>query len=204
MPLFKYWQRKIYKSPGKVNSFFVKVVSLKLTESVLSITIEKNSQLAMERNLRDSEIYKLSEQQAIRTLFHGHGLKCTPQRLSVLSVLHNSSSHISISEIYKKVRRILPGTGLATVYRSLETLADLGLVLRVHLEDGCHSYAVAPDGHQHPIVCIECNRVVEFAECPLEDISKKLSKKTGFLIQKHFLQLFGKCQKCQVHMKGGG
>lgn len=170
----------------------------------MSITIEKNSQLEKEPNLRDSETYKFSEQQAIRRLFHEHGLKCTPQRLAVLSVLHKSSSHISISEIYRKVRRILPGTGLATVYRSLERLADLGLVLRVHLEDGCHSYALAPDGHQHPIVCIDCNRVVEFTECPLEDISKKLSKKTGFVIQKHFLQLFGKCQKCQVQMKGAG
>jgi len=177
---------------------------LKLTEAVSSITIEKNSQLAKERNLRASETPKLGGQQAIRTLFHKRGLKCTPQRLAVLSVLHDSLSHISISEIYKKVRKALPGTGLATVYRSLETLADLGLVLRVHLEDGGHSYAVAPDGHQHPIVCIECDRVVEFAECPLEDISNKLSKKTGFLIQKHLLQLFGKCKKCRVQMKGGG
>lgn len=170
----------------------------------MTIIIEKNSQLAWGYLLKDSEASKVSEQQSIRALFHKHGLKCTPQRLAVLSVLHNSTEHISISEIFNNVRKILSGTGLATVYRALETLADLGLVLRVHLEDGCHSYAIAPDGHQHPLVCIECNRVVEFAECPLEDISKRLSKKTGFIIQKHFLQLFGKCQKCQMQVKVGG
>jgi len=94
------------------------------------------------------------------------------------------------------VKELLPGTGLATVYRSLETLIDLGLVVKVHLEDGCHSYAVAPEGHRHPIVCTECNKVIEFAECPLDKISEKLSRDTGIQIQNHFLQLFGKCREC--------
>jgi len=169
----------------------------------LSITIEKNSQLGKTNILNTSETYKPAEQNAVRNLFHQHGLKCTPQRLAVLAALNDSKEHISISEIYRKVRKILPGTGLATIYRALETLVDLGLVLTVHMEDGCHSYAVAQDGHQHPIVCIGCNRVVEFTECPLETMSRKLSKKIGFLIQKHFLQLFGKCQQCQLQVKGG-
>ena len=138
------------------------------------------------------------KKKSVGTLFHKNRLKCTPQRLAVLCVLDGSKTHLSISDIHKRVKRILPETGLATVYRALETLADLGLVVRVHMENGCHSYAIAPDGHQHPIVCMECNRVVKFAECPLEDISKELSRKTGFIIQKHFLQLFGRCEKCQA------
>jgi Fe2+ or Zn2+ uptake regulation protein len=165
-----------------------------LTEYGLSITIDKNSQL-VEKNLLSKGKGRL------RQLFHNRGFKCTPQRLAVLSVLEGSLTHLSIAEIHKRVKRILPGTGLATVYRALETLVDLRLVVRVHLEDGCHSYAIAPNGHQHPIVCIECSRVAEFAECPLEDISRKLSKETGFEIQDHFLQLFGKCQKCQSEVR---
>lgn len=141
---------------------------------------------------------------AVKPLFHRKGLKCTPQRLAILSVISQSIEHLSIAEIHKKVRSILPGTGLATVYRALEALADLGLVARVHLEDGCHSYAIATDGHQHPIVCLDCNRVVKFADCPLEEISKRLSVKTGFIIQKHFLQLFGKCQRCQTQLESDG
>ena len=139
---------------------------------------------------------------ALKALFHKKGLKCTPQRLAVLNVISKSTGHLSISEIHDKVRTVLPGMGLATIYRALEALADLGLVTRVHLEDGCHSYAMTRSGHQHPIVCLGCNRIVEFAECPLEEISRKLSKKTGFVIQKHFLQLFGKCQKCQTGIDG--
>lgn len=134
---------------------------------------------------------------AIKTLFHKRGLKCTPQRLAVLGILGESPRHFSVMEIYKKVKKVLPEIGLATVYRALEALVGLGLIVRVHLEDGCHSYKVAPIGHQHSIVCMECNRVMDFAECPIEDISRRLSKQTGFAIQKHFLQLFGKCRACQ-------
>jgi Fe2+ or Zn2+ uptake regulation protein len=137
------------------------------------------------------------KQRSIKTLFHKHGLRCTPQRLAVLGIFEKSPKHFSTTEIHKKVKKALPGTGLATVYRTLETLVDMGLVVRVHLESGCHSYTIAPVGHQHPIVCMECDRVVDFAECPIEDISRKLSRQTGFTIQKHFLQLFGKCRTCQ-------
>jgi Fur family ferric uptake transcriptional regulator len=142
----------------------------------------------------------MEKQKAIKTLFHKRGLKCTPQRLAVLGILQESSSHFSIIEIHKKVKKALPGTGLATVYRALEALVDLGLIVRIHLEDGCHSYTVAPIGHQHSIVCVGCNRVMDFAECPIEDVLGKLSRQTGFTIQKHFLQLYGRCRTCQSNV----
>jgi len=134
----------------------------------------------------------------IKTIFRRGMLKCTPQRLAVLDILQKSMKHLSITEVYKGVKKILPRTGLATIYRALEALEKLGLVVRVHLEDSCQSYAVAPSGHQHPIVCLECNRVVDFAKCPIEDISRGLSRKTGFMIQQHFLQLFGRCRECRA------
>jgi Fur family ferric uptake transcriptional regulator len=134
----------------------------------------------------------------IKAIFRRRGFKCTPQRLAVLGILGESIRHLSINEVHKGVKRILPRTGLATIYRTLETLEKLGLVVRVHLEDGCQSYMVAPVGHHHPIVCVGCNRVVDFADCPIEDLSRRLSRKTGFTIKQHFLQLSGKCRECQT------
>jgi Fur family ferric uptake transcriptional regulator len=107
----------------------------------------------------------------LKAFFHSKKLKCTPQRLAVLKALRESGAYMSINQLDRKVKEMLPGTGLATVYRALETLEDLGLVVKVHLEDGCHSYAVAPEGHMHPVVCTECSRVIEFAECPLGELS---------------------------------
>lgn len=134
----------------------------------------------------------------IRAIFRGGRLKCTPQRLAVLDVLQKSMKHLSINEVHRGVKKILPRTGLATIYRALETLEELGLAVRVHLEDGCQSYALAPSGHQHPIVCMGCSRVVDFEECPIEGMSRRLSRETGFKIQQHFLQISGKCRECQA------
>lgn len=143
------------------------------------------------------KIFSVEYSKEIKSIFHEKGFKCTPQRLAVLKVLQESSGYLSINRIHKNVKELLPGTGLATVYRSLETLVELNLVLKVHLEDGCHSYVVAPEGHRHPIVCTDCNKVIEYTECPMEDLSKKISKDTGIQINTHFLQLFGKCKECR-------
>lgn len=144
------------------------------------------------------KVFSISNYQEIKGIFHDKGLKCTPQRIAVLKVLQDSKGYLSINRIHKNVKEYLPGTGLATVYRSLETLEELNLIVKVHLEDGCHSYAVAPEGHRHPIVCTECSSVIEYTECPMEDLSKKISKDTGIQINTHFLQLFGKCKECQA------
>lgn len=144
------------------------------------------------------KLFAISNHKELKKIFHDRGLKCTPQRLAVLKVLQDTRAYLSINSIHEKVKELLPDTGLATVYRSLETLVDLNLAVKVHLEDGCHSYSVAPEGHRHPIVCTGCNKVIEFAECPLEDLSKKISKDTGIEINTHFLQLFGKCGECQA------
>lgn len=143
-------------------------------------------------------MFSVENSKEIKSMFHDKGFKCTPQRLAVLKVLQDTSAYLSINTIHLKVKEFLPDTGLATVYRSLETLVDLNLVVKVHLEDGCHSYVIAPEGHRHPIVCTDCNKVIEFAECPLDDLSKQISEDTGVQIKTHFLQLFGKCKECQA------
>jgi len=143
-------------------------------------------------------LFSVEKSKEIKSMFHDKGFKCTPQRLAVLKVLQDTSAYLSINTIHLKVKEFLPDTGLATVYRSLETLVDLNLVVKVHLEDGCHSYVIAPEGHRHPIVCTDCNKVIEFAECPLDDLSKQISEDTGVQIKTHFLQLFGKCKECQA------
>ena len=143
-------------------------------------------------------MFSIKNYEKLKDFFHEKGLKCTPQRLAVLKVLQDTRAYLSINIIHQKVKELLPDTALATVYRSLETLVDLDLAVKVHLEDGCHSYAIAPEGHKHPIVCTDCNKVIEFTECPLEDISNKISKETGVKINTHFLQLFAKCGECET------
>lgn len=127
-----------------------------------------------------------------------HGLKSTRQRLAVLHTLHNSPHHLSAVEVQDRVHAFEAGVGLATIYRTLELLADLGLIVRVHFDDGCHRYASASLGHRHQLICSGCGLVVEFGECALASVAQRLASETSFSIDSHWLQFFGRCRECQA------
>jgi len=83
-----------------------------------------------------------------------------------------------------------------TVYRTLEILARLGLVCKVHVAAGCHSYVLAGRGHVHHIVCSSCRRVATFDGCDLEAFVSEVGRRTGYTVQSHWLELVGLCPAC--------
>ena len=103
----------------------------------------------------------------VLSVFKGKGLKCTPQRIAVFKVIEESKTHLPIERIHKVVKNFLPNVGLATVYRTLDSLIELGLIEKVHLEDGCHSFTSTLSCHRHALVCTGCDQVFEFEYCPL-------------------------------------
>jgi Fur family ferric uptake transcriptional regulator len=130
-----------------------------------------------------------------------NGFKLTRQRRAVLSVISASGERLDPADVHAKAQLACPCIGLTTVYRTLEILSELGAVKRVHIEDGCHSYALAGAGHRHYVICSRCNGVVEFDGCNLSVVLEHVSARTGFRIESHWLQLSGLCPACQ---KGEG
>jgi len=126
-----------------------------------------------------------------------HGYKLTKQRLAVLAVIAKSGEHLSPAQIYERAKADCPQIGLTTVYRVLAILTRLGIVRRVHFDQGCHSYALAGQGHRHYLVCTSCGSVVEFEGCDISALLEAVAAQTGFEIEGHWLQLFGKCPACQ-------
>jgi len=137
----------------------------------------------------------LTEESLAHTLTT-HGYKLTRPRRAVLRVVAAGAS-LNPYEIYARARKIYARTGLVTVYRTLELLAACGAVRKVHESDGCHSFALASEGHAHHIICGECHSVTEFAECDLADLLRAARRRTGYTIQDHWLELFGTCPACQ-------
>jgi len=132
------------------------------------------------------------------------GYKLTPQRLAVLKVVSLSHERLTPADIYKMVHQEYPNIGLVTVYRTLEILNDLGLICEMHTADGHRSYLLKrPSGHHHHLVCTDCGTVVDFADCGLGKLEKKLSEKTGFKIDSHTLELSGHCKECQKTATSG-
>ena len=123
--------------------------------------------------------------------------KLTRPRRAVLDVIARSQRHLTPAEVYRKARVKYPKIGLTTVYRTLDLLVEFGYIQRIHLEQGCHSYAATARGHGHHLVCSECVRAEEFAVCDLEPLMQALRAKTGYEIDVHMLELMGRCPTCR-------
>ena len=89
------------------------------------------------------------------------GYRLTRPRLAVLQVLRENQEGLDPQEVHRLGKAICPSLGLVTVYRTLDLLAELGLVRRVHSEQHCHSFASA-GRDRHYLLCQGCHRVIEF------------------------------------------
>jgi Fur family transcriptional regulator, ferric uptake regulator len=123
--------------------------------------------------------------------------RLTHPRQIVLQVVQKASHHLTPAEIYERARSKDPHIGLATVYRSLDLLVQLGYVQRIHFEQGCHSYAPTERTHGHHLVCSSCGRTEEFDGCDLEPLIQTLRAKTGYAIDVHMFEVMGRCPSCQ-------
>jgi Fur family peroxide stress response transcriptional regulator len=125
------------------------------------------------------------------------GHRLTPQRMAVLAILAESNAHPSAQDIYQQVRRDFPMTSLATVYKTITLLKEMGQVLELGFSDDCSRY----DGRQpipHPhLVCVRCKKIVDWECDALSDLTWRASEKSGYRILGHRLDLLGLCPDCQ-------
>ena len=119
-------------------------------------------------------------------------------RSAVIDVLAGQECCLAVPEIHDRVKSVRPGVGIASVYRALETLTDLGLVHRLELGGaGAHYEAAAPTGdHHHHLVCGECGKVEAFSDDHLENVIDSVSRAAAFRIDDHDVVLRGRCEAC--------
>jgi len=139
---------------------------------------------------------RLSERKVTATL-RRRGYKLTPQRLAVIQTITSSQDSLTPATIYAKVQQEYPNIGLVTVYRTLEILAELGLICELHGGGICRSYTTGLPEHHHHLICSGCGTVVDFTQHHLGKLESSLSKESGFRIASHLLEFFGLCPACQ-------
>lgn len=146
--------------------------------------------------LQSEELSRIEKQ------LHQAGLKLTPQRrATVKTLLRLHESHLSAEELFAKVKEAEPDIGLATVYRTLEVLAELRIVNRVSFEDGITRYDLRTEdsGHfHHHLLCQVCGRVEEIHEDLLLDVEQKVEQDYGFKVADHRLTFLGICARCRA------
>ncbi len=134
---------------------------------------------------------------ALRQGLRENKYKLTRSRQVVLDIVAQADHHLTTAEVYQKAKSRYSRLGLTTVYRTLDLLVELGYIQRIHLPEGCHSYALAAQSHGHQLICSTCGRTEEFADCDLDPLIASLQLKTGFQINVHMLELMGSCPDCQ-------
>jgi len=125
--------------------------------------------------------------------------KVTPQRLAILEVLaENQGEHLSAEQIFMMVKRRMPNIGMATVYRTLELLAGVGVLHKTSFDEGRFRYEFREaDRHRHHhLVCLGCGSIAEIEEDLLYQLEREVERK-GFKVVDHSLVIYGKCVKCQ-------
>jgi Fur family ferric uptake transcriptional regulator len=131
--------------------------------------------------------------------------RLTPQREAVLGVfLSHPGQHLSAEDVHTLVKKTHPDIGLATVYRTLDLLANLEVLQKIDLGDGRARYELGnEEHHHHHLICIRCGRVDEFEVDLLESLEALVFKRTGFEVVDHQVKLFGLCRECRTAETGG-
>ncbi|HTX92282.1 MAG TPA: Fur family transcriptional regulator [Anaerolineales bacterium] len=124
------------------------------------------------------------------------GYRMTPQRHAILHILKASGGHLSPAQVYQLAHSTVPGMTETTVYRTLEFLAENGIVQSRLVNGGHLVYEIAEADHHH-LVCRECGAEVEIAHSCLQPFFTELEMASGFKVIGSPLTFFGLCPDCQ-------
>lgn len=134
---------------------------------------------------------------AILGAFDDAGFRLTEPRRTVARLIAGHPGAFTAAELAEASRKARPPVGRATVFRSLEILADLGVVEHIDLPSGEHAYVSCDAAHHHHVVCSACGRSVDAGAGGLSRIIDEVARRSGYRIESHRLELYGLCPACQ-------
>ena len=137
-------------------------------------------------------------QQILARYMSEHGLKSTRQRDLIIDTFFTTPWHLSVEDLWSKVRALDQRVSVATVYRTMKLLSDSGLAHARNFGDGQTRYeaALGREHHDH-LICTRCGAIVEFENDRIETLQDAVAKKHGFAVTSHKMELYGLCKDCQ-------
>jgi Fe2+ or Zn2+ uptake regulation protein len=124
------------------------------------------------------------------------GVRVTSARKALLAALVGADQHhLDAQDLSAAVQRAVPDVHLSTIYRSLDSLEELGLVDHVHFGHGRAIYHLADEPHQH-LLCEVCGAVVQVPDDVFAELASTLQRAYGFAIRPHHFAVIGRCRAC--------
>ena len=127
------------------------------------------------------------------------GYRAGGARAAVVGQLADQDCCLTAQQIFDQLRDGERSVGIASVYRVLDVLLDMGLVQRIDVGDGAARFEPAyPSGeHHHHLLCSDCGDVVPFEDAGLERAITKLGQRLDAVIEGHDVVLHGLCPSCK-------
>ncbi len=138
-----------------------------------------------------------------RALLKAHmarrGLRPSRQRDLIVEVFLRAEGHVSVDELWQRVRAADPRVAQATVYRAMRLLVEAGLAIARQFGDGQARYEVIDlrRAHHDHLICTQCGAIVEFVDERIESLQEEVAERHQFTVTRHRLELYGRCPACR-------
>lgn len=127
------------------------------------------------------------------------GYRLTEPRRVVAELVSERSGHFTANDLIADAQARELGIGRATIFRALDLFTELELLERIDLPSGDHAYVPClPSYHHHHVICQSCARVTEVPDLGLGEAIKRMESETGWTVEKHRLELYGRCPECRA------
>lgn len=140
--------------------------------------------------------------QRLESLCRERGLPVTVQRRVILDALVERDDHPTVDQVFEQVKNRIPGVSRTTVYRTLETLVELGVARKTNHFEAATRFDGNTDHHHH-LVCIRCGKITDFADPGLRALRLPDARRTGFEIVDFSVYFEGLCPQCRQARKRG-
>ena len=126
------------------------------------------------------------------------GLKTTIPRVTILGLFQNAQkNHYSAEDVFTELRESNHDIGLATVYRVLSQFEQAGILVKHNFEGGQSVFELETGKHHDHLICMNCDKIVEFYDPELEAGQQRVAKAEGFELEEHNMVLYGICSNCR-------
>lgn len=153
--------------------------------------------MAKQTGLSEQAVAGFGSVEAVLELVRARGGRATSSRRILLEVLFDASDHLSVEELAAAVQERAPDVHLSTIYRNLEDLQRLGVVVHSHLGHGPATYQLASLAHAH-FICEECGRRFEASDDLFRGLARAAKARLGFSIDPHHFAILGRCAECEA------
>jgi Fur family ferric uptake transcriptional regulator len=127
------------------------------------------------------------------------GYRLTEPRRAVAELIAAREGHFTAADLLDDAKARRLGIGRATIFRALDLLTELDVLERLDLPSGEHAYVPCRPAHHHHIVCSSCGRVTDVDDQGLASALEQIERRTGWQVETHRLELYGRCPRCRTH-----